>query len=194
MRLCFVLGQRPKEITHLKKSGLALDALHPTATIEKTTAKNRTEHVVPLPRLAIELLRQACELSGQSEWVFPNRDGAGPLNPNRFSKVVERMRRQSRDGTVFGVKNAQLYDSKKTVATFLGNAGYPDQFIGLLFNHLTAKGGTVTGKHYNHARYMAQKREMIELWARHLEGVLGIERSAEASNVIPIVQPGAVAG
>jgi integrase len=188
MRLCFVLGQRPKEIAHLRKDKLALDALHPTATVDKTTAKNRTEHVIPLPRLAVELLRRACEISGDSEWVFPDRDGAGPLNPNRFSKIVERLRNRSKDGTVCGVKDAQLYDSKKTVATFLGDAGYPDQFIGLLFNHLTAKGGTVTGKHYNHARYMAQKREMIELWARHLEGVLGIARDAEPSNVVAMAR------
>lgn len=189
MRLCFVLGQRPKEIAHLRKSGLALDALQPTATVDKVTSKNRTEHVVPLPRLAVELLRQACALSPSAEWVFPSPKGSGPIDPHTFAKVMDRERRRTADGTLFGIRDAQLYDSKKTVATFLGNAGYPDQFIGLLFNHLTAKGGTVTGKHYNHARYMQQKREMVELWARHLESVLGIER-ADATNVVPLKAAG----
>ncbi|MEQ1718061.1 MAG: tyrosine-type recombinase/integrase [Hyphomicrobium sp.] len=204
MKLCLVLGQRPKEIATLRKDRLALDALHPTATVERTTSKNRVEHIVPLPKLAAELLQQACELYPLSAFVFPDRAGMvldhrtrglsaqrdgrheperadGPLNPNRFSKIVERAR--AKDGSLFGIADVQLYDSKKTVATFLGNAGFPDQFIGLLFKHLTAKGGTVTGKHYNHARNMQQKREMIELWARHLEGVIGVERE-EASNVV----------
>ena len=197
MKLCLVLGQRPKEIATFRKDRLALDAFHPTATVEKATSKNRVEHVVPLPQLAVELLQHACALYPKSAFVFPDRAGRvldrrarglatlrdgrretakidGPLNPNRFSKIIERAR--AKDGSLFGVADVQLYDSKKTVATFLGNAGFPDQFIGLLFNHLTAKSSTVTGKHYNHARYMQQKREMIELWARHLEGVIGIER------------------
>jgi len=197
MKLCLVLGQRPKEIATLRKDRLALEALHPTATVERTTSKNRVEHIVPLPKLAVELLQQACEMYPHSAFVFPDRAGMvldhrtrglsaqrvgrseperadGPLNPNRFSKIVERAR--VKDGSLFGIADVQLYDSKKTVATFLGNAGFPDQFLGLLFNHLTAKGGSVTGKHYNHARYVQQKREMIELWARHLEAVLGVER------------------
>lgn len=66
---------------------------------------------------------------------------------------------------------------------------YPDQFIGLLFNHLTAKAGTVTGKHYNHARYLQQKREMIELWARHLETVIGGATADVAKdNVVSLVR------
>lgn len=186
MRLCFVLGQRPKEIAHLRKSALALDAPQPTATVDKVTSKNRIEHVIPLPRLAVELLRQACALSTSGDWVFPSPKGDGPIDPHTFAKVMDRERRRSANGTLFGIRDAQLYDSKKAVATFLGNAGYPDQFIGLLFNHLTAKGGTVTGKHYNHARYMQQKREMVELWARHLEGVLGIAREDASANVIPL--------
>lgn len=208
MKLCLVLGQRPKEIATFRKDRLALDALHPTATVERTTSKNRVEHNVPLPKLAVELLQQACGLYPHSAFVFPDRAGMvldhrargisaqrvgrhepkradAPLNPNRFSKIVERAR--AKDGSLFGIADVQLYDSKKTVATFLGNAGFPDQFIGLLFNHLTAKGGTVTGKHYNHARYMQQKREMIELWAQHLEGVIGVERD-QATNVVPLAQ------
>lgn len=194
MRLCLVLGQRPKEIATLRKDRLELNGPAPTATVQRKMAKNRVEHVVPLPPLAVALLREACDLHPESAFVFPNRDGMvldrrqrglsaprfgrsegaredAPLDPNRFSKIVERAR--AKDGSLFGIADVRLYDSKKTVATFLGNAGYPDQFIGLLFNHLTAKAGTVTGKHYNHASYMKQKREMVELWGRHLEGVVG---------------------
>lgn len=186
MRLCFVLGQRPKEIAHIRKDKLALDSLHPTMTIEKKTAKNHTEHAVPLSTVAIDLIREAVALAPDSAWVFPSPKGDGPIDPHAFAKIIHR-ERDPKTGTVFGIEDAQLYDAKKTIGTFLGDNGYADQFIGLLFNHLTAKSGTVTGKHYNHSRYMQQKREMIELWARHLETVLGMPTQAPANNVVPML-------
>src|SRR5262249_22367623 len=190
MRLCFVLGQRPKEIAHLRQNELALDALHPTATISKENAKNRTKHVVPLPRLAVDLLREAVALAPDSKWVFPRPDGQGPIDPHSFAVAIYRAR-DEKTGTVFGIHGAQLYDAKRTIATFLGDQGHPDQFIGLLFNHLTAKSGTMTGKHYNHSIYMNQKRTMIEQWASHLGSVLGIAPStpASADTVVPMRRP-----
>lgn len=62
MKLCLVLGQRPNEIATLRKDKLALAQMHPTATVERATSKNRVEHVVPLPKLAVELLQQAGDL------------------------------------------------------------------------------------------------------------------------------------
>ena len=171
MRLCFVLGQRPKEIAHLRQSKLALDCENPTATIEKTTSKNRVEHIVPLPARAVDLLLRALALAPGNEWVFPSPTNAGPIDPHTFSSVVQRSR-DPKDKSLFGIIDAQLYDAKKTIATFLGEAGHPDQVIGLLFNHRTAKEGTVTGKHYNHATYMKTKRDLIEQWAKHLDHVL----------------------
>jgi integrase len=190
MRLCFVLGQRPKEIAHLRKDELTLDALHPTATISKEIAKNRTQHIVPLPRLAVDLLREAIALAPDSEWVFPRPDGEGPIDPHCLAVAIYRAR-DSKTGDVFGVHAAQLYDAKRTIATYLGDQGHPDQFIGLLFNHLTAKGGTITGKHYNHSIYMNQKRAMIEQWASHLGAVLEIAplNPAPADTVVPMRRP-----
>jgi integrase len=188
MRLCFVLGQRPKEIAHLRKDDLALEALHPTATISKKNAKNRTKHEVPLPRLAVDLLREAVALAPDSEWVFPRPDSKGPIDPHSFAVAIYRARDRE-TGAVFGIHDGQLYDAKRTVATYLGNQGHPDQFIGLLFNHLTAKRGTITGKHYNHSTYMKQKRIMIEQWVGHLSSVLGIASSVPADIVAPIRRP-----
>ena len=212
MRLCLVLGQRPNEIAGLLQANLALDDLHPTATIPRRAGKNKkADHIVPLPKLAVALLREAVEIARGIRWAFPNPEVTGPVDPHAFSKIIDRVRRDEnpdryddsgrvkQDGsaslydtentTVFGVRDAQLYDSKSTIATFLGEAGYADQFIGMLFNHLTAKKGTVTGKHYNHSPQMRLKREMIELWARHLEDIIGVVR-AEPANVVQLATAG----
>jgi integrase len=184
MRLCLALGQRPKEIAHMRRDGLKLDGPSPTLTISRTTTKNKIEHVLPLPAIAVGLIREALALSDGNEWLFPAPGGIEPLDPHAFSVILHRAR-DKKTGTLFGTKDAILYDARKTLATFLGDAGYPSEFVGLLLNHISAKAGTVTGRHYNHARYMTQKREMIELWARHLEGVLGIA-SAAPSNVVAL--------
>ena len=175
MRLCFVLGQRPNELVRLRQANIALDEPLPSATIEKAVSKNRTTHVLPLPKLAIELLRSAVQIAGPGEWVFPSPGGERPIEAHALTVIVHRARDRN-TGELFGMKDVQLYDAKKTIATFLGNAGHPDQFIGLLFNHLTAKSGSVTGRHYNHATYMKTKRQLVEQWSRHLESVLGIKR------------------
>ena len=154
----------------------------PTMTIEKASAKNRTAHVVPLPKFAVDLLRQAVTLAHGSEFVFPAKSGTAPLHSHVLSTALYRAR--EKDGKLFGHGDLELYDCKSTIATFLGNAGHPDQFVGLLFNHKTAKSGSVTGKHYNHSTYLTQKQAMIEQWARHLEEVLGIR--ARAQNVIAL--------
>ena len=167
MRLCFVLGQRPKEMCELRRDRLALEALQPTATIVKGSAKNGLEHDVPLPRRAVELLREAVALAGDSEWVFPSPKGDGPIERDALTKIITRAR--AKDGTIFGIADAQLYDAKTTMATFLGEQGYLDDSIALILNH---KRRGVTQR-YNRAVYMPQKRTMIELWAKHLDEVLG---------------------
>jgi integrase len=181
LRLCIVTGQRPNEIASLQRSLVTMDALRPAMTIARETAKNRTEHVVPLPRLAVELMREAQEIAGGSAWVFPSPGGKGPIDPHALSKAMARGR--AGDGSLLGVKDAQLYDARKAVATWLGNQGHPDAIVALLLNQISTRKGNVTGRHYNHATYIAQKRSMIEAWAAHLESVVGIERE---TNVVEL--------
>lgn len=172
MRLCFVLGQRPNEIASLQQCDLALDAAPPTATILKSVSKNKAEHIVPLPRRAVELLVKALDLAPASKWVFPSPTTDRHIDPNAFSSVLYRAR-DSKDKTLFGMSDVQLYDLKKTIATFLGEAGHTNEVIGILLNHLTAKSGSITGRHYNHSKYLKTKRDLIEQWAEHLDRVLG---------------------
>ncbi len=172
MKLCFVLGQRPKEIVSIRQENITLDDSNPMIIVSAQSGKNRTEHWVPLPKMAVELLSKAKAIAGDSEWLFPNPTGTGSIQPKALTRLITRSK-ADQDGMLFGVPDAQLYDSKKTIATYLGDAGYPNELIGILFNHLSAKSGTVTGRHYNHSGYLKTKRELIELWARHLEIVVG---------------------
>ena len=178
MRLCLVLGQRPKEIVHLAKEHLSFDPPMPTMLIVSSEAKNRDAHIVPLSGLAVELFREALVLAGDNPWVFPAPGGQRPLAPHALTHIVSRARRTN-DGTFLGVRNARLYDFKRTVATGLGDLGFPDEMIGRLLNHRGAKSKSITSKHYNHALYLRERLELLQAWERKLRGVLGLPARSE---------------
>ena len=176
IKLCFIMGQRPKELCELRQAGLALDAPVPTMTIGKASAKNRSEAKLPLPKLAVDLLRQALVIAGKSEFVFPSPTGKRAVDPHSLSTAI--LRGRADDLSLFGIQDAELYDTKTTVATYLGNLGYINAQIAVLLNHKSANSGTVTGQHYNFGEAMSLKSEMIERWARHLEEVIGLREAA----------------
>ncbi len=182
MKLCLVTGQRPNEIVSLRRGDIELDGLHPMLTVSGEAAKNHDAHTLPLPGMAIVLLRRAVELAGGSEWVFPSPKGDGPIKANALSKVIGRARDKA--VMLFGMPDAQLYDCKTTVASWLGDADFTNEQIGILLNHRTAKTKSVTGKAYNHSSYLPTKRRMIDMWTRHLEAVLTGAPGVVANNVV----------
>ena len=195
MRLCLALGQRPQEIVRVRKDKLILEGPAPTMTIIAADSKNRHEHVLPLNALAVELFKQAAALAPSSPWVFPRPapDGKdkGPVTSHALTRVVSRARQQG-NGTPFGLsEDARLYDFKRTVATGLGDLGYPDEMIGRLVNHRGAKGSRTISKHYNHATYVRERREMLQAWDSKLREVLGLPEFG-VGRVVPLARESAV--
>lgn len=183
MRLVLATGQRPGEITSLKKTDVSLDGSHQQIIIRDP--KNGNDHVLPMPKIAADLLREAIRLSKDAVWVFPGRGKkGGSLDPNILSRVVIAERVASGNGTVFGINDCELYDARKTVATMLGDLEEPGEMIKVLLNHKAAKSTDVTAGHYNHSTYVAVKKRLIEMWARHLEAAIGGERAV--NNVVGI--------
>lgn len=183
MRLVVATGQRPNEITGLRKTDVVLDTPNPQITIR--APKNGDDHVLPLPKVAVDLLREAVRLSADPEWVFPGRGKkGGSLDPNVLSRVVIAARKASGDETVFGVSDCELYDARKTVATTLGDLEEPGELIKVLLNHRAAKSTDVTRGHYNHSSYIGVKRRLIGIWAGHLERAIGLPVSANNVTVL----------
>ncbi len=180
MRLCLVLGQRPKEIVHLAKEHLSLDAPMPAMLIISSEAKNRETHLVPLTDLAVELFREALVLARDAPWVFPAPGGRGPLAPHALTHIVARAKRKS-GGTFLGVNDVRLYDFRRAVATGLGEMGFPDEMIGRLLNHKGAKSRSITSKHYNHALYLRERLELLRAWEGKLRNVLGLLARPEST-------------
>jgi hypothetical protein len=66
----------------------------------------------------------------------------------------------------FGVPDMRTHDLRRTMRTFLGEQGVPDEVADRVLNH--ARPG-VGNQHYNHAKMLPQVRGAFELWATHIE-------------------------
>jgi len=151
--------------------------------------KNRRDHIVPLTEPAMDVVRKAIALSGDSEFVFPSpvSDGrVGHINGEAVSMAMRRNRE-----TAFGVPDMRTHDLRRTVRTFLGEQGIPDEVADRVLNH--ARPG-VGNQHYNHAKMLPQVRGALELWAQHVASVCADEKQTAGSDTEPTatVQPTAI--
>jgi integrase len=158
-----VAGMRKREINHDDKLWtLPGDRIENGKKIHGRT-KNRRDHVVPLTEPAIAVVLEAIALSGDSEFVFPSPvcDGrVGHINGEAVSMAMRRNRTKA-----FGVPDMRTHDLRRTLRTFLGEHGIPDEVADRVLNH--ARPG-VGNQHYNHAKMLPQVRAALELWAEHV--------------------------
>jgi integrase len=128
--------------------------------------KSRREHVVPLSRQALEVIGylQAAhrdpELCKGDALLFPGeRDHSKPISNNTILGALYRM----------GYRGQMTGHGFRGVAsTALNEMGYrPDvieaQLAHVLENRVRAA--------YNHARYLAERRELMQAWANYLDAV-----------------------
>ena len=178
--LCATTAQRPNEITALRRRDLSLAGTSPTLTVPGVQAKNHQDHALPLSHASVALLQTALKLAGpNSEYVFPSgrrrkEDGhvlSASIRPAAPTRALDRCR-DKKAGTLFGVPDANLYDLRKTCATWLGDEGFLNDAIGLLLNHRSGKSSSVTAKHYNNSQHMKIKRELVLAWSAYLDKLL----------------------
>lgn len=131
-----------------------------TITLPAEVMKARRPHIVPLPRQAVELLRDQYTRSGHFEYVFPGRFTDGPLSPSATLKTIDRI---GWKGRVTG------HGFRTTFSTALNNSGrYSPDWIEMALAHVP---GGIRGT-YNQALYLKQRREMLQDYADAVDAVL----------------------
>lgn len=194
--LLLVLGQRKSEVSELVWRELDLEAK--LWTIPKNRTKSRREHVVPLSRLALELIGTRGNRA-PSHLLFPSDrpkvDESGqerPIPLSGWSKALPRIQRAAvKIADKELVKRGQepqgdwerwtIHDLRRTCASKLGKLRVNPFVIERVLNH--ARKG-VTNTAYNQHDYLDEKARALEAWAMHLRKLVG-EPSA-ADNVIAI--------
>ena len=124
--------------------------------------KMKTEHIVPLAPQAVEVLRTLKIVSGHSKLLFPGeRDHEKPMSNNTILSALKRMGYQGRM-TGHGFRGV--------ASTVLHEQGFEHEHIELQLAHTERKSVSAA---YNHAKYLDQRRALMNHWANYLQAGLG---------------------
>ena len=176
LRLQTVLLQRKGEIVNAEWA--EFDLVDRLWRIPRKKAKNDEEHVVPLSYMALTILEEVKALSGKSRWLFPS-----PHRHNSDSHItggaISQAMLTNRD--VLGLENATPHDLRRTGSSTLTSMKVPRLVVDKILNHADTGVSAV----YDTYSYMDEKRDALNLWAKHLQVVLSEDKK--------VVQLGATA-
>lgn len=172
IRLLLVTGARVNEIVQAPWSEFDLDA--GLWTLPASRSKNRRDHVLPLPDLALELLAALRGLHPDGAWLFPWRNAARAAKPWNNSSLSHLVRVAGYDWTP--------RDVRRTVKTLAINAGIDKAVLDRVQNHAQSD---VSSRHYDRDQHLAAKRQALETWAHALSARLA------GDNVIALHPPSA---
>jgi integrase len=175
LKLLLVTAQRKGEVTQAEWS--EIDLKKGWWTIPKEKSKNERIHRVPIPKMAIDIFKQAKELSGDSIWVFPSIKGRS-ITPRSISRAIRNnSKKKPREapkhkppyGDFFRIDHFTPHDLRRTATSMMTSSGIDEIHVSKVLNH-TIPG--VTSKHYNHYTYDPEKRQALETLERKLRGIL----------------------
>jgi len=157
MKLAPILFQRPGEIAGMRWDELDLDAA--VWRVPAGRKKERREHHVPLPRQAVEILREAQAIHPGGPLVFPGaRTVDRPISDNTLNAGLRRLGYSGEVHVTHGWR--------KTASTLLNESGKwsPDAIERALAHKDTSVRGI-----YNIGSFWAERVEMAQWWADYLD-------------------------
>jgi integrase len=154
-----MLFVRPGELRHAEWSHFDLEK----AEWRYIATKTNTPHIVPLARQAVAILRELHALTGSGRYVFPGvRDRKRAMSENTINAALKRLGFDTQNEitghgframarTILSEDEALLFDPEH------------------IERQLAHKTRTANGEAYDRAKYLKQRREMMQKWADYLD-------------------------
>ena len=147
---------RPGELRKAEWAGFDLDKGEWRYLVTKTN----TEHLVPLAKQAVAILRELQALTGHGRYVFPGRDPKLPMSDAAINAALRRMG----------------YDTK----TEITGHGFRAMARTILHEELHVKPEVIEhqlahkvpdalGAAYNRTKFLKERRAMMQQWADYLD-------------------------
>lgn len=171
LRVQLLMGSRIGETAGMRWSEIDEGAAQWRLPADRS--KNRRPNVFPIPPLALAIIKRQ---SRETAYVFPGTGGRSALIGTSVTNALARSIRSLRL-EVFGT-----HDVRRTVATGLGALRVARPVQDKILNHVPEG---VTGKHYDMHSYIPEARTALELWERHVVGIVRAPRN-RAENVVPL--------
>jgi integrase len=162
-KLLLLSGQRRGEIAGLRWSELDVEA--GVLRLAGTATKTGVEHLVPLSRAAVEILRGLPKID-DSSLVFP-ASRLGSANPvSGFSKALRMAHRLS------GITGWHFHDLRRTAATHMARMNVAPHVVERILNHGGGSTMSVIARTYNTHSYQAEMRSALERWSSEVERIV----------------------
>jgi integrase len=171
VKLLLLTGCRRDEIGKLRRSEVNLDT--GVMTIPGTRTKNHRQLELPLPPMALEILRSAESAEGR-EYMFGRRNGMAGWSWLKLAldhRITAALGRPLERWT--------LHDTRRSMRTGLGKLGIPPHIAELAINHARAGIQAVYDRH----SYQPQIKAALASWADHVRAVVEGRSSAK---VVPL--------
>jgi integrase len=135
--------------------------------------KMKEEHIVPLSRQAVGILKELQAFTGRGTFLFPSlRTSQRPISDNTLNAALRRLGFSKDEMTTHGFR--------ATASTMLNESGVAPDLIELQLAH--AERNKVRAA-YNRAQRLAERRQMMQRWADYLDELRVI---ASTPNVVPL--------
>lgn len=160
LQLAPLLFVRPGELRAAEWSEITLDAAEWNIPAERM--KMKTAHLVPLPRQAVEILRELQPLTGHSKYVFPcHRSPLRCMSENAVNAGLRRMGFEKSEITGHGFRAMArtILDEVLQVR--------PD-FIEHQLAHAVKD---PNGRAYNRTAHLSERKKMMQQWADYLDSL-----------------------
>ncbi|QYG04826.1 integrase arm-type DNA-binding domain-containing protein [Janthinobacterium sp. PAMC25594] len=155
-RLMWLTLTRPNE--SVKAEWSEFDIENALWKIPAQRMKARREHVLPLPTQALDLLKAMRPVTGNTKFVFPNRD-------DRARPMADAALRQALKKLGWATKYSP-HGTRTTGSTRLNEIGFRHDVIEAQLAHAEPN---AVRRAYNHATYLEERRVMMQKWADLLD-------------------------
>jgi integrase len=159
LRLAPLLFVRPGELRKADWSEFDLDGAHPQWRIPASRMKMKEQHIVPLAKQAVAILRELYPLTGPNGYVFPSvRNASRPMSENTLNVSLRRLGYDRETMTAHGFRSL--------ASSLLNEQQWNKDAIERQLAH--GERDKVRAA-YNHADYLPERRRMMQAWADHLD-------------------------
>lgn len=165
LRLAPLVFQRPGELRGARWSEIDLDEAMwriPAARMKRTKAKkaNGQDHLVPLSRQAVAILRELHPLTGHRQLVFPSTVGEGrPLSDGTLGAALRRLGFAREEMSAHGFRAMA-----RTLA--VERLGEDEAVVEAQLAHTVRD---ALGRAYNRTQFVDQRRALMQRWADYLD-------------------------
>ena len=159
LKLSSLVMLRPGELRKAEWAEIDQEAAEWRIPGEKLQKRKHVDHVVPLSRQSIEILKSMQPLSGNGKYVFPSTRGGGrPMSGNTVNDALKAM----------GYKDIHCAHGFRAMARTIMDEVL-EQRVDLLEHQLHHAVKDANGTAYNRTSHLPARRVMMQVWAEYLD-------------------------